>query len=191
MYFLRQMVKWVSVLLLGFLVALVLFFFGMRSADGPLGPVAGGPFSTGKLYRGPEPDWSPANDWREVEVQLLEPARSRTTWVATHEGRLYIPCGFMDNEWVRRIKSWPYDASKDGRAILRVDGVLYERMLVRLEDAPHLAGAVRELARKYYGRPEELPLTGERLEQQVVDSLERVREGSLWIFELAPRAGAS
>ena len=118
MHFMRQMFKWASFLLLGLLVVLVLFVFGMRFSDGPVGPVAGGPFSTGKLYRGPEPDWLPANDWPQVEVQLLEPAQSRTTWVATHEGRLYIPSGFMDNAWVRRIKSWPYDASKDGRAIL-------------------------------------------------------------------------
>ena len=116
--------------MLGSSIALLLFFGLVRFADGPVGPVAGGPFQTGEFYRGPEPDWSPANEWREVEVALLE-------------------------------------------------------------DAPHLPGVVRELARKYYGRPEELPLTGESLEQQVVDSLKRVREGALWIFELAPRVDPS
>jgi hypothetical protein len=58
-------------------------------------------------------------------------------------------------------------------AILRVEGVLYERELVRISEGPLVEPLLAELSRKYLGgRP--LPGTA-------------VTSGSLWLFELAPR----
>jgi hypothetical protein len=41
---------------------------------------------------------------REVEFQLLAPARSRTTWILYHEDKAYIPCGYMTTWWGKTWK---------------------------------------------------------------------------------------
>ncbi len=161
--------------LLGSLVLLsVLVLIGARFADGPVAIIAGGPFTSGELVTGPEPDWSFVRDIQEVEFQLVDPPRSRTTWILEHEGRIYIPCGYMTTTWGKIWKQWPIEALEDGRAILRIDDRLYERQLVRIEDGPLLAPLTAELSRKYAG--------GARIGPEAVTS------GSLWLFELAPRA---
>ena len=144
-----------------------------RFSDGPLAIVAGGPFTTGELVVGPEPDWSFIQDVGEVQFQSLEPARSRTTWVLEHEGKIYIPCGYMTTTWGKIWKQWPIEAEKDGRVILRIDGKLYERQLVRVKEGPVLAPLLAQLAEKYAG--------GNAI------PLDAVSSGYLWIFELAPR----
>jgi hypothetical protein len=161
-----------SVLGLGVL-ALVGLLFGARFADGPIAIVAGGPFRSGDLVSGPEPDWAFAREVGEVEFQLLDPPRSRTTWILEHEGKVYIPCGYMDTSWGRFWKQWPLEAERDGRAILRIGNALYERQLVRTFDGPLLAPLLAELGRKYLG--------GSPVPPSAVTS------GSLWLFELAPR----
>ena len=70
-----------------FLIALAGLSIGARYADGPLEILAGGPFTSGELYRGTEPDWSFVADVQEVEFQLVDPARSRTTWILEHDGK--------------------------------------------------------------------------------------------------------
>ncbi len=147
---------------------------GARLADGPLAIIAGGPFTTGELVSGPEPDWSFVHDTQEVEFQLLEPARSRTTWIIEHEGKAYIPCGYMTTWWGRIWKKWPIEAEKDGRILLRVGDKLYERQLVRIREGPLLAPITAELGRKY-------PAASSVTE-------EAVTSGYLWLFELAPRS---
>ena len=88
--------------LLGSLVLLVvLVLIGARFADGPVAIIAGGPFTSGELVTGPEPDWSFVRDIQEVEFQLVDPPRSRTTWILEHEGRIFIPCGYMTTTWAR------------------------------------------------------------------------------------------
>ncbi len=161
--------------LLGSLVLLlVLAVIGARFADGPIAIIAGGPFTSGKLVTGPEPDWSFARDIQEVEFQLVDPPRSRTTWILEHEGRIYIPCGYMTTSWGKIWKQWPIEALKDGRAILRIGDKLYERELVRIEEGPLTASLTAELGRKY-------PVAGEI-------GPEAVTSGYLWLFELAPRS---
>jgi hypothetical protein len=146
---------------------------GARSADGPLAIIAGGPFKTGTLVEGPEPDWSFLADVIEVEFQLLEPARSRTTWVLQYEGKAYIPCGYMTTWWGRLWKQWPIEAQKDPRIILRVGDQLYERKLVRVREGAMIGPLLAQLGEKYLGGSE-VPL-------------ESVTSDYLWIFELAPR----
>jgi hypothetical protein len=146
---------------------------GARLADGPIAIVAGGPFTSGELVTGPEPDWSFVRDVQEVEFQLLEPVRSRTTWIIEHEGKAYIPCSYMTTWWGRIWKKWPLEAEKDGRILLRIGDALYERQLVRIAEGPLLAPITAELGRKY---PAARGVTEET-----------VTSGYLWLFELAPR----
>ncbi len=147
---------------------------GSRFADGPIAIFAGGPFVTGELVTGPEPDWAFVHDIREVEFQLLHPPRSRTTWILEHDGRIFIPCGYMTTSWGKIWKQWPIEALEDGRAILRIGDKLYERQLVRIEEGPLLAPLTAELGRKY-ARGADI-------------GTEAVTSGYLWLFELAPRS---
>ena len=160
--------------LLGALALLVVvLLIGARFADGPVAIIAGGPFTTGELVTGPEPDWSFASDLREVEFQLLDPPRSRTTWILEYDGRIYIPCGYMTSTVGRLWKQWPIEALEDGRAVLRIGDKLYDRQLVRIEEGPLLEPLTEELSRKYVG--------GAPIGSEAVTS------GNLWLFELAPR----
>ena len=165
--------------IVGGLLALLLVLVGgllvaARFSDGPIAIFPGGPFTSGTLVAGPEPDWSFVRDVREVEFQLLEPARSRTTWILDHQGRAYIPCGYMTSWWGRLWKRWPGEAERDPRILLRIGDALYERRLLRIEQGPELAPLLAELSRKYAGG-REIPL-------------EAVSSGSLLLYELAPRS---
>lgn len=148
-----------------------------RFHDGPMGGaleiVAGGPFETGELHTGAEPDWSFLRDYSTVQFQLLDPPRSRVTWIMEHDGRIFIVSGYM-NTWYGKIwKQWPAEAEEDGRVILRVDGKLYPRQMVRVREGPDVAPVLAELGRKYAG--------GANIPASQVSS------GSIWMFELRPR----
>lgn len=163
--------------LLGFVLVVVVIVAGVlftaRFADGPWGIIAGGEFTTGEAYQGPEPDWSMLKDTATVEFQSLDPARSRTTWIVVHDGRIFIPCGYMTTTWGRIWKQWPIEAEKDGRIILRANGNLYERNIVRIKQGPEIGPVLAELGRKY-GDGSAFPM-------------ETVTSDYLWIFEVMPR----
>ena len=81
----------------------------------------------------------------------------------------------MTTAWGKIWKKWPIEAERDGRAILRVDGKLYARHLVRVKTGAALESVVRKLSRKY----------------KVPATMEAVENESLWVFEMAPsRQGA-
>jgi hypothetical protein len=168
----RLLLRVLGGVLLGAAALVACGLAGARFADGPIAILAGGPFKTGELQSGPEPDWSFVRDLPTIEFQSLEPARSRTTWILYHDGRIFIPCGYMNSSWGRIWKKWPIEAERDGRAIARIDGKLYERSLVRIQAGEVLAPVLAELSRKYV--------------KQAIP-LEQVTSGSLWIFEMAPR----
>jgi hypothetical protein len=158
------------IILIGICTAL--FLYAMKFADGPWEVVQGGAFSTGELVSG-EPDWSFVKDKDTVEFQLLEPVSSRTTWIMEHENRIFIPSGYMLTDYGKIWKQWPIHAEKDGRAILRVGGKLYQRNLVRIKSDLILPSVLAELSRKYAGG--------------AAMSVNDVTSGSLWIFELVER----
>lgn len=172
----RGFVRVLAIAVLSIVVLVAVLGVAARFHDGPLAIVAGGPFTSGERYAGPEPDWSFLRDVATVELQTLEPARSRTTWVVEHEGRVFIPCGYMSSWWGRVWKKWPLEAERDGRALLRVDGKIYERQLVRIREGAGLEPVLEKLARKYLGATGPVP-----------DATAQVDAGSLWIFELVPR----
>ena len=91
------------------ITVIVLFLVYARFHDGPIAIVAGGPFNSGEFYSGPEPDWSPMRTRQEVEFQLLEPARSRVTWIAEHGGKPYIVSGYMNTSFGKIWKQWPHE----------------------------------------------------------------------------------
>ena len=137
-------------ILIGFLILVVgAYLIGMRFADGPNALVAGGPLVAGELVT-EEPDWAFARDVMEIELQLMTPPRSRTVWVAEHEGALYVPCGYRDSWWGRLWKQWPLEAREDPRAVVRIEGKRYERTLVPVTLAdPEVEPVLAELGRKY------------------------------------------
>lgn len=161
-----------TVLAIATVVAAVLI--GARFADGPLEMIAGGPFTSGELQSKPPADWSFMRDVETIEFQSLEPPRSRTVWVLAHEGRMFIPCGYMNSTWGRIWKQWPVEAERDGRIITRIDGKLYNQNLVRIQDGPILEPLLAEMSRKYAG--------GQLIPVEVVTS------GAFWFFEVTPRA---
>jgi len=169
----RTVLRVVAVGFAVLLVGIAGIAIAARFHDGPIAIFPGGPFTSGELVTGPEPDWSFVREVREVEFQLLDPPRSRTTWILDHAGKAYIPCGYMTSWWGRLWKRWPHDAARDPRVLLRIDGRLYERRLVRIEDGPVVAPLLAELGRKYAG--------GRAVPMEAVTS------GSLWLYELAPR----
>jgi hypothetical protein len=152
----------------GLLAALGLAAFAARFADGPVAILAGGPFRSGELVDPPPGDWSFAAEIDEVELALLAPPRSRTTWIVVHEGVPYVPCGFLD---VPLWKQWPHEALEDGRAVLRIDGKLYPRQAVRVTD-PRLHATLAGLAARKYGFAEGGELPG---------------PDELWFFRMDPR----
>ncbi len=167
-----KLVKWLLVIVVVIGVLLGATALVASYNDGPMEIFAGGPFTSGELHTGPAPDWTFLRDRDTVEFQSLEPARSRTTWILEHEGRIYIPCGYMTTTWGRMWKKWPIEAQEHPEVILRVDGVLYDATLRRVTEGPEIAPLLAELGRKYTGGP-------------VPD--EAVSSGYLWLFELAPR----
>ncbi len=180
-----RLFRWVAIAFGVFVLALAALVIGARFSDGPIGPVAGGPFVSGESYSGPEPDWSFVRDRAEVQFQLLDPPRSRTTWIVEYAGRIYIPSGYMNSRIGGFWKQWPAEAERQGRAILRVDDVLYERTLVRVKTGSELPGIAAELTRKYLLPNAQAPdATPESIAQ---GALERVADDDLWIFEMRPR----
>jgi hypothetical protein len=168
-----KIIKFLGAIVLVIVIAVTVVLIGARFADGPLGLIAGGAFSSGEAYTGEEPDWTFARDFETVEFQLLDPNRSRTTWLAVHEGRIYIPSRYMTTSWGKLWKQWPIEAEKDPRAIARIDGKLYDRTLVRVQEGDELDPILAELSRKYSA--------GNPVGREAVISRD------LWIFEMAPR----
>ena len=51
--------------------------------------------------------------------------------------------------WGKIWKQWALDAERDGRAILRVDGKLYDRQVVRIMERPEVKPVLELLSKKY------------------------------------------
>lgn len=168
----RKILVVVGVLILIPIVAFGTLAVSARASDGPSTVFSGGPLVAGELVTGPEPDWSFAHDVATIELQLLDPPRSRLIWIAEHEGKIYVVSGYMDSFLGRLWKKWPAQAEQDGRAVLRIDGKRYERQLVRIKTGPEVAGVTAEFSRKYGAG-----MTPASIESE-----------STWLFELAPRS---
>ena len=126
---------------------------------------------SGELHAGPEPDWSFGEDVPTIELQLMDPPRSRRIWTIEYDGKLYVWSGYMSTTVGRLRKRWPIQAERDGRAVLRIKGKRYERQLVRIESGEVLEGVSSAIRDKY--------------PSQVTRAA--VEAGDSWVFEAAPR----
>ena len=142
-----------------------------RFADGPNRVFSGGRLESGELHAGPDPDWSFVSEISTIELQLLDPPRSRRIWTAEYAGKLYVWSGYMDTVVGRLWKRWPIQAERDGRAVLRIDGVRYERQLLRIRSGDILDGISAVISGKYPSRT----------------TRAAVEAGAVWLFEAAPR----
>lgn len=70
-----------GIVLVGVVGLLLSLTVAARFSDGPLAIIAGGPLERGELVTGGEPEWSFAREIETIEFQLVEPARSRTSWI--------------------------------------------------------------------------------------------------------------
>ena len=145
-----------------------------RFADGPNRVFSGGALVSGELHRGAEPDWSFVNETPTVELQLLDPVQSRRIWTASVDGKLFVWSGYMNSLVGKLWKSWPAQAERDGRAVMRIDGVRYERQLVRVRSGEGLETLTALINEKYASRT----------------SPEAIDSGDVWMFEAAPRAAS-
>lgn len=142
-----------------------------RFADGPNRVFSGGPLESGELHTGAEPDWSFVSDIPTIEMQLMDPPRSRRIWTAEHDGKLYVWSGYMGTVVGRLWKRWPVQAERDGRAVIRIDGKRYERQFVRIASGAVLDGVSAAISSKYPSQT----------------TRATVEAGDVWLFEAAPR----
>jgi hypothetical protein len=142
-----------------------------RFEDGPNRVFSGGPLVAGDLHSGPDPDWSFVSEISTIELQLLDPAQSRRIWIAEYENKIYVWSGYMGNPIGRIWKQWPIQAERDGRAVIRINGVRYERQLQRIQSGDVLDGLTATITGKY-------PSATTRA---------AVEAGDVWVFEAAPR----
>lgn len=183
--------RWLRRVGLGVGLAVVLasaaLFVASRFSDGPLGPIAGGPLRSGELVTDANVDWV-AVGAREVELQLVDPPRSRRTGSLVLDGQLYIPCdlGFI---WRRipsagfraiarvlwAVKHWHEDALRDGRVVLRIAGKRYERQAVRVTD-PEVLAKLRALMETNAARYLKVTLSDEPADPEAI-----------WFFRIDPR----
>jgi len=133
------------------LLGVAALFFLARLADGPLGPVPGGPFSSGDWVREPLDDWGFAADLETVELQLVGDDTSRTVWILVREeGDAWIPASLVFPPG----KRWHVRADAgNGHAVLRAQGHRYPVRLVRSEDEEVQADLTRLVEAKYGAAP--------------------------------------
>jgi len=170
----------VGILIMVLLLTLVTLRLKHQGDDGPSVLFPGGKLVSGELYQGPEPDWSFTDDIFTIELETREPVSSRRIFVMESDGRVYVPSGYMRSFLGRLWKDWAFDVEEGSKqAVARIDGVRYERELVRVMDPAVIEGVAAKLAMKYAG--------GETPEA-VAEIMQSVADGDTWIFEMAPRS---
>lgn len=179
----KLLVQIVGIVVLLLAVTLLTLKLKHRNDDGPSILFPGGELVSGSLYQGPEPDWSFTDDVFTIELQTSEPPSSRRIFVMESDGRVYVPSGYMRSFLGKLWKDWAF-AVEDGSkaAVARIEGVRYERELVRVKDPQIVRGVAGKLAAKYAG--------GESPEA-VAEIMSSVANGDTWIFEMAPRSSGS
>ncbi len=183
----RRFRKYAQFLGIGIVIFITLGVVMQRYADGPTGPFAGGKLRTGELVTGQISDWTFAHR-EEVELELVEPATSRTVVTFAYKDQLYVPVtlGFFarrvpDYPMIGHVflffKHWHLYALQDGRVVLRIDGKRYESQSVRVTDPELLARLTSIVA----------DAVAERISAPLIKVLEQDPE-ELWFFLLASRS---
>ena len=152
-----------------------------QNADGPSVLFPGGELVSGELHQGGDPNWSFTDDIFTIELQTYEPTSSRRIFIMESGGKVYVPSGYMRSILGKLWKDWAFDVESGSKlAVARINGVRYERELVRVTDSSVIAGVAKKLAQKY---------TGGATPESVAQIEKSVADGDTWIFEMAPRSG--
>lgn len=140
----RRLARWTLVLVALALAANVALRTVARLSGGPLGVVPGGRLE-GPLAAEQDPDWGFTEQEQTIAVEV-DPQHplSVTTWVFTLDGALYVAADFFNP-----FKRWPHRALADPRVRLRIDGRIYERLAVRVDDPALIPRLRRAIADKY------------------------------------------
>lgn len=179
----RFFLQILGVLILIPAVALLTIKLDKQNGDGPSILFPGGELVSGELHSGPEPDWSFTDQVSIVELQINDPMSSRRIFVMESDGKVYVPSGYMRSLLGRIWKEWAFQAAEsDGLGVVRIEGIRYERQLVRVDSGPGLEGIVSKMLQKYGGGA---------TPEKVAAGVEQIKNGDTWIFELAPRFGTS
>jgi hypothetical protein len=174
----RILLQIIGLLLLLLGITLVTLKLKHQNDDGPSVLFPGGKLVSGALHDGPEPDWSFTDDVFTIELETSDET-SRRIFVMESDGRVFVPSGYMRSFLGRLWKDWAFNVEEGGKsAVARIEGVRYERELVRVRDPALIEGVAAKLAQKYAG--DTSPETVAQIKQSVVD-------GDTWIFEMAPR----
>src|SRR5262245_9543855 len=89
------LIRLTGVVMLSAAVALAAVAVAARWSDGPIGPFCGGPFRSGQPFAGIEVDWQALARNPQVELQLVNPPRSRTTHFVVLDNQAYVPSGIV------------------------------------------------------------------------------------------------
>ena len=162
--------KWFLGFVITVFIAVGAVLFVVRSFDGPMEILAGGPFQTGELASTPD-DWSFLTDYSTIEMQTMAPPRSRTMWLSVYDNRLFVISSYMNSRVGKVWKQWPYQIKDNNLAIVRADGKLYELQLIRHHKGEFIDGVLELFNEKY----------GSHLSMDGIDS------GNSWLFELTGR----
>ena len=138
---------------------------------GPIGPIPGGRLS-GELGPRPSADWRFAEDEKTAQLETRpEDPHSVNTWFVSLGPDLYVPTSMIlgpkdptDRTWVTHVVANPM-------VRIRLGDHLYERVAIRVTDAPEYDRARDALETKYG-----------------IDRSERDPEREIWIFRLDARA---
>lgn len=179
---LRIVLQVVGIVVLIGAVTIITLKIDNMDADGPSILFPGGELVTGELHSGPDPDWGFTDDIFVIELQLDNPMSSRRIFIAESDGKIYVPSGYMRSFLGRLWKDWAFQAAEgDGLAVARINGIRYERQLIQVSEGKAIDGIAEKLAQKYSGGAPDAVATSKK---QIID-------GDTWIFELAPRQGAT
>jgi hypothetical protein len=106
---------------------------------------------SGEVVNEPISDWSFANEFQEIYLETrtwYQIPHSVTTVCAGIGEKLYVPSIYYGGgEWPD--KYWNSNVSSDPRVRLEMDGKIYEREAVVVEDPAEFQAALRALAAKY------------------------------------------
>ncbi len=162
--------KWFFSFIITVFLAVGAVLFLVRSNDGPMEILSGGPFQTGELVAAAD-DWSFLTDHATLEMQTMTPPRSRTMWLAVYDTRLFVISGYMNSRVGKIWKQWPHQVKENNLAIVRANGMLYELQLIRYKEGNFIDGVLELFNQKY----------GQRLSKDSIDN------GGTWLFELTAR----
>lgn len=179
---LRIVAQVIGIVVLIGAVTIVTLKIDNKNADGPSILFPGGELVTGDLHSGPDPDWRFTDDIFVIELQLDNPMSSRRIFVIESGGKAYVPSSYMRSFLGQLWKNWAFQAAEgDGLAVARINGIRYERQLIRIREGEAVDGIAQKIAEKYSSGTLDV----------VADYVRQIADGDTWIFELAPREGAT